>query len=312
MNVGWGIFAFFIFPGFLFTALVGLFSTWIDRKVTAKVQWRVGPPLLQPVYDFIKLLGKETILPRQGSKFVFLLAPIFGLIGVTIVSTILWLANIRGETFIGDLIVVIYLLLLPALAVMIGGFASGNPLAATGASREMKLILAYELPLTICIAIVIMKSGPSVNLADIAGTSVIGSISGVIAFIIALLCIQAKLSFIPFDMAEAETEIMEGPLIEYSGSPLAVFKLTQAMMLFTLPVYLVTLFLRGLNFSGLGILWAVLKYVAILVLIVVIKNTNPRVRIDQALKFFWVYASLLAVAAFILAILGYVYGISWL
>jgi NADH-quinone oxidoreductase subunit H len=312
MNIGRSIFAFIIFPGFLFTAAVGLLSTWIDRKVTARVQWRVGPPLLQPVYDFIKLLGKENILPKQGNPVLFLLAPIIGLVGVSIVSTVLWQANLQGQSFVGDLIVVVYLLLLPAISVLIGGFASGNPLATTGASREMKLILAYELPFLICLATVILKSGFSIRLADISRIPIIGSISGAIAFIISLLCVHAKLGFTPFDVAEAETEIMEGPYIEYSGTPLAIFKLTQAMMLFTLPVYLITLFLRGISFTGLEILWSILKYVAILVVIVVIKNTNPRVRIDQALKFFWRYAFVLSVVALVLAAFGEAFGIAWL
>lgn len=306
------IFAFLIFPGMLFTVLVGLFSTWVDRKVTARVQWRVGPPLMQPLYDFVKLLGKETLIPAGGNRAVFLAAPIFGLVAAILVSTILWLANLWETSFIGDLIVVVYLLVIPSLAIMIGGMASGNPLAASGASREMKLILGYELPFLICLAIVILKSGMSIKLIEIAKIPVIGSISGILAAVIALFCIQAKLGFVPFDIAEAETEIMGGPYIEYSGVPLAVFKLTQAAMLFTLPVFLITIFLGGLSFSGWGILWTVLKYLAILVIIIVIKNTNPRVRIDQAVKFFWFYLTPVAVVAFFLAVLGQIFKIAWL
>ncbi|MGQ9629295.1 MAG: complex I subunit 1 family protein [bacterium] len=306
------IFEFLVFPGFAFTAVVGLLSTWVDRKVSARVQWRVGPPVMQPVYDVMKLLGKETILPQHGSPVAFLLAPIIGLAGVTIVSTILWMANLAGTSFLGDLIVVVYLLILPSLAVIIGGSASGNPLAATGASREMKLILAYELPFLLCIATVILKAGGSIRIAEIAGTPVVGSISGIIAFLVTLLCVQAKLGFVPFDIAEAETEIMEGPYIEYSGAPLAVFKLTQAMMLFALPVFIVTIFLGGMHFSGWGILWAILKYVLVLVLIVLIKNTNPRLRIDQAVKFFWRYAAGLSIVALVLAIVGQIYGVPWM
>ena len=303
---------FLVFPGFLFTVVVGMFSTWVDRKVTARVQWRVGPPLMQPLYDFVKLMGKETLVPSSGNRIVFLSAPIAGLVSVTLVSTILWLANVFAVSFVGDLIVVVYLLVVPSLALMIGGMASGNPLASTGASREMKLILAYELPFIICLATVILKSNMSIQLAEISGVSVFSSISGIVSALIVLLCIQAKLGFIPFDVAEAETEIMSGPYIEYSGVPLAVFKLTQAMLLFTLPVFMITTFLGGLNFSGWGILWSIVKYVIILVLIVVIKNTNPRVRIDHAVKFFWRYLTPIAIIAFVLSVLGHFYGISWL
>jgi NADH-quinone oxidoreductase subunit H len=303
---------FLVFPGFLFTVTVGLVSTWVDRKVTARVQWRVGPPFLQPFYDFVKLLGKETLVPSTANKLVFLTAPFAGLISVTLVSMILWLADGFGISFVGDLIVVVYLLIIPSLALMIGGMASGNPLASTGASREMKLILAYELPFILCLATVIIKSDASLKIASLSGATPIASISGAIAAVIALLCVQAKLGFIPFDVAEAETEIMSGPYIEYSGPALGVFKLTQAMLLFTLPVFLITLFLGGLNFVGLNILWTILKYVAILVLIIVIKNTNPRVRIDQAVRFFWLYLAPLAIVAFVLSIVGNVVDIPWL
>ncbi|MBA7606784.1 NAD(P)H-quinone oxidoreductase subunit 1 [subsurface metagenome] len=312
MEIARYIFAFLIFPGFLFTVTVGLFSTWVDRKVSARVQWRVGPPLLQPVYDFLKLLGKETILPRSGNQVVFLIAPVIGLIIIPMISAILWLANLLGISFLGDLIVVVYLLIIPSLSIMMGGLASGNSLAATGASREMKLILAYELPFLICLATVILKNGLSIRIAEIASVSIAGSISGILAFIVSLLCVQAKLGFLPFDIAEAETEIIGGPFIEYSGVPLAVYKLNQAMLLFTLPVYLITVFLGGLHFSGWEILWSVLKYLLILVIIIVIKNTNPRVRIDQAVKFFWRYLTPLGIAAFVLAIFGQIYKIPWL
>jgi NADH-quinone oxidoreductase subunit H len=306
------VFAFLIFPGFLFSIVVGLLSTWVDRKVTARVQWRVGPPVLQPVYDFVKLLGKETLVPATASRAVFLSAPIVGLVAATLVSTILWLSNLRGLSFVGDLIVVVYLLVLPSLALMLGGMASGNPLASVGASREMKLILAYELPFLICLATVIMKSGLTIKLAEIAQTPVIGSISGVLVSVVALLCVQAKLGFTPFDVAEAETEIMGGPYVEYSGVALAVFKLTQSLLLFALPVFLMTVFLGGIHLVGWGILWAVLEYVAILVLLIVIKNTNPRVRVDQAVKFFWLYLTPIAIVAFVLAVLGRVFAIPWL
>jgi NADH-quinone oxidoreductase subunit H len=260
----------------------------------------------------VKLLGKETFVPSTANRFVFLAAPFAGLISITLVSTILWLADAFSISFVGDLIVIVYLLIIPSLSLMIGGMASGNPLAATGASREMKLILAYELPFIVCLATVILKSDMSIRLAELSSSTPIASISGALAAVVTLLCVQAKLGFVPFDMAEAETEIMGGPYIEYSGVTLAVFKLTQAMMLFTLPVFLITVFLGGLNFSGLGILWTVLKYVAILVLIIVIKNTNPRVRIDQAMKFFWRYLAPVAVVAFALSAIGIVAGIPWL
>ena len=304
---------FFIFPGFLFTAVFGLISTWVDRKVTAKLQWRVGPPFAQPFYDVVKLLGKEIIIPNNASPVAFILAPMLGLTSITIVSVVLWLANISNVSFVGDVIVISYLLLIPSLSIMLGGFASGNPLAVMGSSREMKLILGYELPFLFVLLTVIVKNGMSIQLTSFHTHAAISSISGVLAFIVALLCIQAKLGLPPFDVAEAETELMEGPYIEYSGALFALYKLTQAMALFTLPVFLSTLFLRGMHVTtGWGIVSAILKFVLILVLVIVIKNTNPRIRIDQGVKFFWWYLTPLAVIAFILAVIGNVYQIPWL
>lgn len=304
------IFYFLIFPGFLFTAVAGLLASWIDRKVTARVQWRVGPPWWQNFADFIKLLGKETIVPQGSSRATFLLAPIFGLAAVTIISTLLWLTMINpASTFIGDLIVVLYLLTIPAIAVIIGGFASRNPLASLGASREMKLILSYELPFILVCLVPVIQAGGTIRLGEILNYQinngmVLGSLSGPLAFIVAILCMQAKLTLVPFDIPEAEQEIMAGPYIEYSGPTLAVFKLTRQMMLFVVPMFLVVLFLGGIIFSGWHILWGILKYVILLVIIVLIRNTNPRVRIDQAVKFFWGPMTLLAILAVLLALLG--------
>lgn len=304
------LFYFIVFPGFLFTALVGILVSWIDRKVTARVQWRVGPPILQPLYDFVKLLGKETIVPQAGAKLTFLLSPLFGLAAVTIVSTLLWLVMISpGKTFLGDLIVVIYLLAIPSICVIIGGFASGNPLASLGASREMKMILAYELPFILAIFTPVIKAQGIIRLGDLlqyqwANSIFLNSWSGFIAFVVAIICMQAKLALVPFDIPEAETEIIAGPYIEYSGAPLALYKLTRWMMLFVVPMFLVIMFMGGIVFSGWHILWGILKYVLLLVIIILMRNTNPRLRIDQAIKFFWGPMTILAVIGVILAFLG--------
>lgn len=305
------LFLYLIFPGFLFSAVVGLLSCWVDRKVTAKVQWRVGPPLLQPFIDIIKLLGKEVILPRGAYKFSLFFFPLLGLASITLVSTMLWVFNLfPDKTFIGDLIVVLYLLMLPSLSLILAGFASKNPLATLGASREMKLILSYELPFILAIFTIVAKShsilmGNMVTLQSEQGMYIL-SASGIISFVVALICIQAKLGFVPFDIAEAEQEIAGGIIVEYSGVLLAIYKLIKAIMLFVLPVFLITLFLGGINILTLtGVLQFILKYVIILTLIIVIKNTNPRLRIDQALRFFWGKLTVLAAVAMILALIGW-------
>jgi NADH-quinone oxidoreductase subunit H len=306
-----GIYVLF-FPGFLSVLIFGLLASWIERKVTARIQYRKGPPLLQPFYDVIKLWGKETILPGQGSKIVFIAAPLLGFAAISTVAVMLMIQPLLAVSFVGDLIVVVYLLTLPSLALIIGGAASGNPLASQGASREMKLVLAYELPFITAMAVVVYKAGFKIDMQSLSLTSSMGSVSGIIAFIIVLLCVQAKLGFTPFDIAEAETEIMSGPFIEYSGTLLSIFKITQAVMLFTLPVFMITIFWGGFQLYAWGLLWFIVKYIVILALIIVIKNTNPRLRIDQALKFFWGICTVLAVIALVIAVLGSVYDIPWL
>lgn len=298
-------FNYLIFPGFLFSAVIGLLAGWVDRKVTARIQWRVGPPWYQNFVDIVKLLGKETILPH-GAKWTFLFAPYLGLLSLALVATILGvtIGSIQ-EGFTGDLIVVLYLLVIPAISLIIGASSSANPLASVGASREMKLVLGYELPFILSVIAVVIKSLGSIQLGAIIEHQMnygsnIASFSGALAFIVAIFCMQAKLGFVPFDAAEAEQEIMAGAMIEYSGLPLAIFKATKALLLYTMPLFLIILFwAKTLNpFALIG------KYVTILVIIILIKNTNPRMRIDQTLKFFWGPVTFLAAAAVVLAILG--------
>jgi NADH-quinone oxidoreductase subunit H len=207
------------------------------------------------------------------------------------------------------------------MSVVLGSFASRNPLASLGGSREMKLILAYELPFVIALMVPIIKS-ESITLGGIlqAPAAVASapwrtgiSPSGIIALVVAMLCMQAKLTVVPFDAPEAETEITGGAYVEYSGPPLGMYKLTRAMMLFTMPMFLVTVLCGGFGLVAggdltgqeiaVGIALGMLKYVGLVVGIVLIRNTAPRVRIDQAVRFFWgpvtFFALLAAVLAFV-------------
>jgi NADH-quinone oxidoreductase subunit H len=306
------IFYFLVFPGLLFSAVTGGFLSWFDRKLTARVQFRKGPPLLQPFYDFFKLLlVKETILPKHGSPLIFLLAPIFSVFGATMAAVfiLLPLFNI-GTGFKGDLLVIFYFLTIPSFSYIIGSLASGNPLAAVGGSREMKLIISYELTFLLVIAGIIMKCGQQFDLYGIIQTQqaispFIGSVSGVLLFIVGIFCIQAKLALVPFDMPEAEAEITEGIFIEYSGAPYGLIKLTKYIMLFILPSLLAALLLGGFRLNGIGILWSILKLIGIVLLLTLIRNTNPRIKIKQAVNFFLIWMNLFAIIAIILIMFGY-------
>lgn len=301
---------YFIVLGFASTVIIGLLASWVDRKVTARIQYRVGPPLLQPLIDIVKLLGKETLVPVGSSKLTFLIAPVIGFASVILVSTLLWLNNIwPDKSFLGDLIVVLYLLTIPSMSIILGGFASRNPLASIGASREMKLILSYELPFVLAILVPVIKSNYSLSLGQIITFQaqqgvILGNLSGVLAFIVLIICMQAKLALVPFDIPEAETEIIGGPLIEYSGTALALYRLTKNMLLFVLPFFIMILLIGGLKFTGIGLILGALKYLGLVALITVIRNTNPRVKIGQAMRFFWGPMTIIAGLAVILALNG--------
>jgi len=302
------LFYFLIFPGIIFSVLIGGVLSWADRKITARVQFRKGPPFLQPFYDLGKLFYKETILPRNGARMVFLAAPVFALFSAAMANVFILLPSIfPGSGFKGDILVVFYLLTIPSLSYLVGSLASGNPLGTVGASREIKLIISYELTFILALICIVIKSNMSISISDIIavqqeGGAFIGSISGVLLFIVILFVIQAKLALVPFDMSEAETEISHGVFIEYSGTAYAIIKMARYIMLFALPTLMVTLLMGGFAFTGISILWSVLKLVLVLLLITLIRNTNPRLRLDQAMRFFFIWMNILAVLAIVLTI----------
>ncbi len=304
------LFYYFVFPGMLFAFIVGGLLSGIDRKLTAQVQFRKGPPIIQPFYDFLKLLlVKETILPKHGAPFTFLLSPVLAAFGATIAGTFILLPAFNITTgFEGDVIVIFYLLAIPSLSFVIGAMASANPLASVGASREMKLIIGYELTFILILAAIVYKSGMQISVYEIIERqkdgALIGSISGVLLFIAILFVIQAKLGLVPFDIAEAETELAEGAFIEYSGPAYAIIKLTKYILFFILPAFAIVLLLGGFNFSGIGILWSVLKIILMVLLITLIRTTNPRVKVGQAMRFFFLWMNILVIASIVLSIFG--------
>ena len=307
-----------IFPGFLFCFLAGMLLCGIDRKLVAKMQKRVGPPILQPFYDFFKLCGKETIIPASASKTTFLMAPLVGLAALVVIQLFIPVFSFSAFSGMADVIVILYLLLIPAMSIILGGAASGSPYAGVGLSREMVTIISCELPLVLVLLAVAKTVGSALgtglcfSLSDIAAYqamngSLITKLSMIPAAVAMLLIIPGETGNHPFDAAEAETEICEGLLVEYSGAPLGVFKLSHAIKMLTLTSLFVALFLGGLG-TGIVALDAIILFLLCVVLTAVsisfVHAITARLKIEQIFKFYWTLVTGLALISLVLAWYG--------
>lgn len=307
-----------IFPGFLFCFLAGMLLCGIDRKLVAKMQKRVGPPILQPFYDFFKLCGKETIIPASASKTTFLIAPLVGLAALVVIQLFIPVFSFSAFSGMADVIVILYLLLIPAMSIILGGAASGSPYAGVGLSREMVTIISCELPLVLVLLAVAktvgsaMGTGLCFSLSDIAAYqamngSLITKLSMIPAAVAMLLIIPGETGNHPFDAAEAETEICEGLLAEYSGAPLGVFKLSHAIKMLTLTSLFVALFLGGLG-TGIVALDGIILFLLCVVLTAVsisfVHAITARLKIEQIFKFYWTLVTGLALISLVLAWYG--------
>ena len=304
-----------IFPGLLFQVVVGLLLAGIDRKVVARMQHRVGPPILQPTYDFFKLMGKETIVPAAANKTVYLLAPVVGFVGLVILGLFV---PVFGTNVFGtgaDLIVILYLLTVPAVCLIVGGSASGSPYAGIGISREMVTMMSYEFPLVMVLLAVAKKVGGSALAFSMTEIQAWQQANGcglfhwslVPAALAMLLVIPAEVGTKPFDVAEAETEICEGPLVEYSGAPLGVFKLNTAVKMFIMTSLFTALFLGGIDTGIVALNAVILVAIDIVITLVCMTTLNAicaRLKIEHLFKFYWTIVAALAAASLILVWLG--------
>jgi formate hydrogenlyase subunit 4 len=288
--------------------LVAPFCQGILRKVTARVQSRQGPPILQPYYDVLKLLGKEDIESGE-SPGMQRLVTYLSLAVVLTVACLVPMGFASPMNAAGDAILLIYLLTLCGICTMIAGCASGSTYSLVGTSREMMCMLSLEPLLAVAIIVGAIHM-QSFRLETVLNGSVYGATgftwSGVIMLALMLLSFQAFVGRIPFDISEAETEIMEGPMMEYSGPKLALFKYAQMAKLVVYSGIFVTLFVpwgSELAFPlGWLLFWA--KILVLVLLVTLVAATHARYRIDQAIRYF---AGLLTVAvvALILASYGY-------
>lgn len=277
------------------------------RKVTARIQSRQGPPLRQPYFDLLKLLGKEDIESGE-TPLMQRFAVYLSLASVLTVACLIPMGFPAPMNGAGDAILLIYLLTLAGVCTLLAGLAAGSTYSLLGISREMMAMIALEPLFAVAIVIGAVKTG-SFRLDTVLHGSVYGAgfpLSGLLMLVVMVLSFQAFVQRVPFDTAEAETEIMEGALIEYSGPKLALFKYAQMAKLVLYSGLFVTLFVPWGNRLAFPFGWLVFwtKVFGLVLLVTLVAATHARYRIDQALRYF---AGLLGVAlvALVLASYGY-------
>ncbi|MDR1621372.1 MAG: NADH-quinone oxidoreductase subunit H [Synergistaceae bacterium] len=301
-----------IFVGVALLALVvvlALLFDGADRIVHARMQRRVGPPLLQPVYDIVKLMGKENIVPRRASRFFFTLAPWLALVVTLMIFLYIPVGSRAVLGTEGDMILIVYLLAMGGVVMAVGGFAGGNPIANIGAGREVTLMMSYEFPLAMVIstmAWVAYRSGmpgPPFSLETFASVSVwkavgeVGDVGLVCLFLSLVFIVPGEIGKGPMDIPEAKTEILDGLIIEYSGVNLALLKLTFALRSFAISTFVTSLFvpvsLAGLLGVG-GFFVAVFDFlffwvkvfIVQMIFVTLMRTSFGRLKIWQASQFY--------------------------
>ena len=324
-----------------FGITLGLFFKGIDRKIAAHMQGRIGPPIKQPFLDIRKLFTKENIVPENAIPWVFNLVPIIGLVGAIsillflpiggfqpLLNSVITFNNETLSLYYGDIILILYLLMIPSLAMVIGGFSSGSPYATVGAQREMATMIAYEFPLAIIImSIAYRLSRPDIlgevstnqnifALSTIAATpiwnyvGILGFIGFAILLFVLVIITPAELSKIPFDSPEAETEIAAGLLTEYSGRNLGMFYLTDAVKTVVMASIIVALFipynlspilgLENIPAYTVDIIFYLIKVLIVIIFsVTLIRVAIARLKIDQIVYTYWIPLTLIALIGLI-------------
>ncbi|MBN1305705.1 MAG: NADH-quinone oxidoreductase subunit NuoH [Anaerolineales bacterium] len=319
---GWGmpefwsnllVFAIGIFVLIAAIMVVDIFLVWIERKVVARFQDRLGPNrlgpygLIQPFADIIKLLIKEDITPRTADKVVYNLAPILSMSSVLILWAIIPLAPLAWGV---DLNVgVLYLVAagaIGALSIIMAGWASDNKYALLGAFRQVATMISYEIPMVAALLIPVMLAG-TMSMQGIVEAQTFGEpgvwfilVAPLAALIFAISSI-AELGRSPFDLNEAESELVSGYHIEYSGMKFGMFYAGELLHAFTFGGFWGILFFGGYSVFGLetlpGLQWLSSPFIAVFMILVKalvgywiimwVKYTVPRIRIDHMLAFNW-------------------------
>jgi NADH-quinone oxidoreductase subunit H len=299
----WFFFRVLVFPGFTFLFFFTMFCDWIERKIEARMQNRMGPTftgpggILQPFADIVKLLTKEDIVPRGARKFVFRFAPILSFSFVVFALSFLPIdgaAAIPNSSFAGDLIFVMALITIANFFLFLSGWASANPYADIGAARVLTQFLGYDIPLFLLALAPAFLAG-SLTISAIAANQYLPFILlAPWAFVLFIITLQAELEKDPFDIPHADSEVVGGLETEYCGGKLAFLHLTRDVQIVFGAALVVELFLGGPYgpvFFGLQAfwysLWFVLKLVGVVIITEYVTCLLARLRIDQVLSTNW-------------------------
>ena len=237
--------------------------------------------------------------------------PYVGLVSLVVTALFIPIGGMQAFSGMADMVVILYLITIPSLAMIFGGSASASPFAGVGISRSMVAIIAYELPLILVLLAVGKAAGGGAVTFSLEQVTLYQQLFGSFLFdwrlipaaAAMLLVIPCEVGAHPFDVGEAETEICEGPLVEYTGAPLAVFKLSHAIKMFIMTALFTALFLGGIS---TGMLWLdVVVALAIctavtLVCMTLLHAVTARLKVEQLFKFFWTVVSGLALVSLVL------------
>lgn len=294
-----------VFPGFLFLVGFALSGEWLDRVLYARMQNRVGPPWFQPLADIIKLASKEDTIPEGADRTIFKLMPVFALTTTVVASFYIPIYSTQALfSFSGDLVVVLYLLTIPTLTFFLGGWFSRSLYSLVGAARAITQLFAYEIPLLLAILAPAMLAGTwsiSEMSAFYAERPYLAALN-IVGFAVAVVALLGKLERVPFDIPEAETEIVAGSFTEYGGRLLGLFRLCIDIEMIVGASLIAAVFLPfglGLHPVVAFVLYVV-KVEGLILLISLMRTIMARLRIDQMINFCWKYLAPVALLQLVL------------
>ncbi len=280
----------------VFVVLNSLALTWLERKIAGRMQRRIGPKevgpfgLIQPFADVLKLLGKEILTPACVEKPLYYLAPVMVFVPVLVAFVVIpFDAALQVKDINVGILVVLAFSSLSVLSILFAGWGSNNKYALIGAIRSIAQNIAYEIPILLSLLPVIMMTN-SMSLKEIvtAQKPLWFICYQPLAFLIYFIAGVAESNRTPFDLPEAESELVAGYHVEYSGMRFALFFLAEYTNIFIVSAIATTFFLGGYQGPFLpGILWFLIKAYALVFVIIWFRWTYPRVRFDQLLNFSW-------------------------